>query len=204
MFFATKITFLTAAFLAANAQSVSKNSTSTASATGVAANTTSSAAPPNASGILGSLTPCVLTCVGGAAALNNCSITDTSCVCLSAQFQTDATACLMAHCTPADQAAARQLQTQQCASVGTPTASATTTNSVPFTLASGASGSSTAAGSGTGAPAGSTTPTSPASNSSGAPPSQSSPSAATQLIAFTSPFSLLVAAAGVLAGALVL
>ncbi|KAF9554632.1 hypothetical protein CPC08DRAFT_644056 [Agrocybe pediades] len=114
MLFATRITFLTAGLLAVNAaQSVSKNSTSTP--TGVVANTTLSAAPPNASGIFGGLSPCALECVEGAAVINNCTVTDVSCLCSSAQLQADAEACLTIHCTDDDQDAVGSLQDEQCA-----------------------------------------------------------------------------------------
>ena len=41
--------------------------------------------------------------------------TDVQCVCASAQFQADATACLKQHCTSTDLSAALGLQSAECA-----------------------------------------------------------------------------------------
>ncbi|KDR67192.1 hypothetical protein GALMADRAFT_258588 [Galerina marginata CBS 339.88] len=145
--------FMTVAAVAVNAQS----SSGTASA------------PDPSSSVLGGISPCILACVIPAATQNNCSFSDPTCVCASAQFQADATQCLTAHCTPADLQAAQALQSSQCSAASiTPTGSATGVNTVPFSLASGAT---SAPASATSPPA--TTPTAPAG--SGTSPSTAAP-----------------------------
>ncbi|KAF8957590.1 hypothetical protein BDZ97DRAFT_1762848 [Flammula alnicola] len=160
--------------LAAVAVVVSGQSSS-ATVTSSAANATSS--------VLAGISPCVLACVIPAATLNGCSFTDAACVCASAQFQADATACLTQHCTAADIAAAVGLQASQCAAASiTPTVSASTTHSIPFSLAS--SSASTTAASGSSTHAASATSTKPASTTSGAAASTTSKaSAAGSLVA---------------------
>uniref|UniRef100_A0A8H7Y5U2 CFEM domain-containing protein n=1 Tax=Psilocybe cubensis TaxID=181762 RepID=A0A8H7Y5U2_PSICU len=139
---------------------------------------TTASAPDATSSIIASLSPCIVACIGPAAQANGCSFTDPSCVCASAQFVTDATACLQEHCTPADLAAAIQLQTSQCAAASiTPTGTPTTTNTFPFSLSSGSAsqtGSASASTTGsanTSASAASSSATSPSTSASTTPSS---------------------------------
>ncbi|KAH9485889.1 hypothetical protein JR316_0002804 [Psilocybe cubensis] len=136
---------------------------------------TTASAPDATSSIIASLSPCIVACIGPAAQANG---TDPSCVCASAQFVTDATACLQEHCTPADLAAAIQLQTSQCAAASiTPTGTPTTTNTFPFSLSSGSAsqtGSASASTTGsanTSASAASSSATSPSTSASTTPSS---------------------------------
>lgn len=77
------------------------------------------------------VSPCILGCIVPAAAQNGCSLyvsnpfpvdeadlkfcsTDATCVCASAQFQSDARGCLLAHCTPQEYQTALALQAADC------------------------------------------------------------------------------------------
>ena len=81
------------------------------------------------------VSPCVTTCVMNAEPAGGCtglymllshrlwtsiphalflSSTDITCMCNSQAFQSAATACIQAKCTPAEQQSAKQLQQKQC------------------------------------------------------------------------------------------
>ncbi|KAI0821265.1 hypothetical protein BC629DRAFT_1587558 [Irpex lacteus] len=128
-----------------------------AAAVGVQAQS-SSAAPAIPSG----LSTCLITCVTTAASDAGCSsFTDLQCVCTNPTFLSSATSCLQSSCTSADQQAALQLQSTECAGIaassgasGSSAAASTPAPSASLTTASGSSGSSvvlvTSSGSGSG------------------------------------------------------
>jgi len=101
---------------------------------------------------------------------------ETDCLCESAQFIADASACLKAHCSDDDITAAVYLQVAMCGGGQTVTGTVTTTHSVPFSLPSTSSGASASRSSPSAYVAGSTS-TAPATYTS-APAATSSRAAA--------------------------
>ncbi|KAF9446083.1 hypothetical protein P691DRAFT_777104 [Macrolepiota fuliginosa MF-IS2] len=104
-----------------------------------------SASPAIPSGL--GISTCILNCVQPAATKVGCAFTNTTCVCTSAQFQSDATACLKANCTADEVTAALTLQQTQCkgltpngSSSGTPSGTSPATSTSPATTSNAASG----------------------------------------------------------------
>ncbi|KJA16406.1 hypothetical protein HYPSUDRAFT_219505 [Hypholoma sublateritium FD-334 SS-4] len=169
--------------------------------------TTSSDAAASTSTALAGISACVIECVSSAAVLDGCSsFTDVTCVCSSAQFIVDATACLTEHCTTADLAAAVGLQTSQCTAAGIAvTGTAGAANSVPFSTpassSTAAGSSSTAASATTTTKAAVSTSTTPSSSTASTSASTTSASSAANVVVASGPLAFIGA---VIAGALVL
>ncbi|EIM79465.1 uncharacterized protein STEHIDRAFT_150951 [Stereum hirsutum FP-91666 SS1] len=163
---------------------------------GVTAQSGTSSAIPTAapSGI----TTCIINCSTQAAASGGCSsFTELSCVCTSTAFQDAASACLQANCTSAEQQAALQLQSQECASITSGSASATATSpasSASSVISSAVSGTSSIA---SGA---SSSASSAASSASSAASSSSAAGGRVELIGRGGVMGVLVAFSGIVAG----
>ncbi|KAG5716911.1 hypothetical protein E4T56_gene8528 [Termitomyces sp. T112] len=112
---------------------------------------TSAASEPSAS-LPAGISPCILSCVTTAAQSVGCTFTDTSCVCTSTQFQSEAQGCLQANCTAQDLQAALALQAQECGSIGaTPSGSSSGTVTGSATTEATASSTEVSTGASTGA-----------------------------------------------------
>ncbi|KAG6835009.1 hypothetical protein H0H93_005652 [Arthromyces matolae] len=129
--------------------------------------TTTSSAAESSSSAIASLTPCIIGCIQPAAEAVGCSYTDPSCVCVSTDFQTAATACLQANCTAEEVQTAVGLQEAECATVsGTGTDSASSAAATSTDNTSSTSAHANATSSGTTAKPTSTTPSGTTSQSS--------------------------------------
>nr|GAT52010.1 predicted protein [Mycena chlorophos] len=115
---ATILAVATSAFAAAASGSSGSQSGSAASASGTAG--------------AGSISPCTLACISDAAANGACgSIANVTCLCTDAEFQFQSVSCMQLECQASEIQPALALQASQCGT--TASATATPSNTQPFT-----------------------------------------------------------------------
>ncbi|KAF7304302.1 CFEM domain-containing protein [Mycena chlorophos] len=153
---ATILAVATSAFAAAASGSSGSQSGSAASASGTAG--------------AGSISPCTLACISDAAANGACgSIANVTCLCTDAEFQFQSVSCMQLECQASEIQPALALQASQCGT--TASATATPSNTQPFTpvnsaadISSSGSGSAASGGKSAGATSGSASGSGPASS----------------------------------------